>query len=138
MARFGWLLEFALTAVLAISVFIAVGTAVYGSWEHFHAALSGRSVAIELVRLERGIGSEKANLATVAVQNLLLTEVKLLGSQFTCNCTMAIDLPRSLRPLERRQVLVAIGSTPGVRDVGMRLITDIRSEQPEVTIVIAR
>jgi len=137
MSRIRWLAEFASTSVLACSVSAVVGTGFFGSWSEFLAAASGRSVAATVQRCDRGIAPEGAMVALVSLQNLLPREVRLLGSHATCGCTMTTELPDRLKPFERRLVAVVISPNAPGGQVGVRFITDVMSEQPEVQLAIA-
>ncbi len=59
-------------------------------------------------------------------------EVRLLGGNMSCGCTMITEYPRRLKPFERRLVGDLIDPRARAKQVEARFITDVAGEQPVV------
>jgi len=143
LARKICLIECILTTVVACSAFFAFGTAFYGSSDQFLTLISGQNLAIRIDRICRAIGPDpdigptSAMFVVIALTNVTPTEIRILGSQTTCSCTRVTDLPEVLRPFEQRLIGVIIDTDAKISRVGVRFITSISTEQPEVVVSVS-
>lgn len=125
-------------AVVACTVLTAFGTWFYGSFSEFRAAVAGRSVFARVALIASDTGSPDTIRALVSLKNLSPYEIRLLGSNSSCGCTAPDKLPEKLRAFERRWVSVIVHPDATPRQIRVSFITNIRSEQPEVTFMVSR
>lgn len=120
-------------ATLLLAGLAAYGVTRFGSFSALFAALRGRILYAEQVRISVGILKPREQVAVrVHLRNLASRPIRLLGSHSSCGCLVAKKLPMELAAGEVQEVsiqLTAPAYGPGEFENIVTFYTNVAGEQ---------